>query len=258
MATGRTTQRWLRFYADGYDLSGYLRKVEALKCEFDAPPEAALSDEVKNALADQVSLGVGALNGFFDNTATSGLHVVASGAGVKRVVLAVFGIRAAPAAGDPAYAGEFTQLGYAAQEENSRIVVNIPFGDANAVAAAIGYVNPWGVLLHAKGAETAVNSSAGIDDHGAATALGGFMCYQLFSSNGTVTLKVQDAAVNADGSFADLSGATSGSINASVTPAAGIVALGTTATVRRYLRWQLVFGTATTATFALSFARAKY
>jgi len=257
MATGRTTQRWLRFYADGYDLSGYLRKVETLKCEFDAPTDAALLDEVRNALADQVSLGVGSLNGFFDNTATLGLHVVASGAGVKRVVMVVFGIRAEPVNGDPAYVGEFTQLGYQAQEDGGRIVASIPFGEANAVAAAIAYVNPWGVLLHAKGAETAINSSTGVDDAGAATTRGGYLCYQLFSSNGTVTLKVQHAEVNANGSFADLSGATSGSINASVTPTAGIVALGNTATVRRYLRWQLVFGTATTATFALSFHRAR-
>ena len=41
----------------------------------------------------------------------------------------------------------------------------------------------------------------------------------------------------------------------SVTPASGMVAISTTATVRRYLRWQISLGTATTATFALAFIR---
>jgi hypothetical protein len=70
-----------------------------------------------------------------------------------------------------------------------------------------------------------------------------------------LTLKVQDAATNSNGSFSDLSGATSGSITAAVTPQSGMVALGTTATVRRYLRWQLVFGTATTCSFTAAFIR---
>jgi hypothetical protein len=34
-----------------------------------------------------------------------------------------------------------------------------------------------------------------------------------------------------------------------------MVALAATAAVRRYIRWQLAFGTANTATFALAFIR---
>jgi len=133
------------------------------------------------------------------------------------------------------------------------MAVNIPFG-AWDVANLIDYEKPWGVLVHANGAETAVNSAAGIDDRGAATAACGYLVYQVFAGNGTATVKVQDAAINSDGSFSDLSGATSGVTDFS-TPAAGIVAIGTTATVRQYLRWQIVLGTATTVTFALSFCR---
>lgn len=258
MATGRTVSKHSRFYADGYDLSGYVRSFGPLAMEVEAGADAALTDEVKNVLPGVATLGIGALNGFFDNTATSGLHVVANGAGVKRVVMAPIGVQAAPAQGDPVFVGEFEQLDYAAQPEANFVVASIPFGMSANDGAIKAYTKPWGVLLAAKSARTAVNSSAGVDDYGAATAFGGFLCYQLFTSNGTVTLKVQDAATNADGSFADLSGATSGSLNASVTPAAGIVALGATATVRRYLRWQLVFGTATTATFALAFVRSLY
>lgn len=255
MATGRTHLRYVRVYADGYDLSGYTRQIGPLEIEFAADAMAALTDEVKNVLPDHASIGVGELNGFFDNTATSGLHAAASGAGVKRTLLVAIGIRGAPAQGDPAWMGQFEQLGYHAVPEDGYVVANIPFGMHAFDGATLLYDKVWGTLLAPLAARTAVNSAVGVDDNGAATTRGGLMCYQLLSSNGTVTLKTQDAATNADGSFADITGATSGSINASVTPAAGIVALGNTATVRRYIRWQLAFGTATTASFCLAFVR---
>jgi len=112
---------------------------------------------------------------------------------------------------------------------------------------------PFGVLLRPKTATVAVNTAVGVDDELAATAAGGFMCYQVTAGNGTATLKVQDAAVNTDGSFADITGVTSGSINCAVVQH-GIIA-STTLTVRRYLRWQIVFGAATTVTLALAFTR---
>ena len=79
------------------------------------------------------------------------------------------------------------------------------------------------------------------------------MAYQLFSSNGTVNLKVQDAGTNSNGSFSDL--VASGLITAAVTPAAALVPLSRTAAVNKYLRWQITLGTATTATFAIAFCR---
>lgn len=255
MATGRTVARWARVYADGYDLSGYARSVGPLSQEYGAAIGAALADEIKGAMLGQGTLSIGALNGFFDNTATSGLHVIANGAGVRRVVMIPLGVRAAPAQGDPAFCGEYEQLGYHAVEQDGYVTANIPFGNADANAAHLAHLKAWGTLLHAKAAKTAVNSSAGVDDYGAATTRGGFLCYQAFASDGTATIKVQDAATNSDGSFSDLSGATSGSIDPSVTPKSGIVAIAPTATVRQFLRWQIVLGTATTITFALAFVR---
>jgi hypothetical protein len=258
MATGRTVNRYSRAYLDGYDISGYTRQIGELLTEFDAEPDAALTDEVKNALVGQVNFSVGDLNALLDNTASVGLHALAATPGSKRTLMFPIGIRAAPAQGDPAFVGEFGQLSYKIVPQNGFIAANIKFGPMDPSAAALAYSRAWGTLLAAKTARTAVNAAVGVDDNGASTTLGGYMAYQLFSSNGTVTLKVQDAATNVDGSFADLTGATSGSINASTTPVAGVVALGRTATVRQYLRWQLVFGTATTATFALSFHRATF
>lgn len=255
--SGRTNKRWGRCYVDGYDLSGYARTFGPLAIEFDGQADAALTDTVMNVLNGTPKVSLGALNGFMDNTATLGLHVVASGAGVKRVVMCPIGMRADPLAGDPVFMGQFEQLGYTAEPGDGFTTVNIPFGAADAVGVP-AYINPWGYLLHAQGAETAVNTGTGLDDNGAATAFGGFMVYQVFSSDGTVTVKVQDAATNSNASFSDLSLATSGSVDASAAPVAGLVALGTTATVRRYTRWQIVLGTATTVTFALSFMRARF
>ena len=81
--------------------------------------------------------------------------------------------------------------------------------------------------------------------------------YQVFAGDGTATISVEDATTNSDANFAALTGATSGEIDFS-TPTAGIVAIGRTATVRRYLRWQISLNTATTVTFALAFVRATY
>lgn len=253
MATGRTVARWARVYADGYDLSGHVRTIGPLNWEFEAPVAAALSDAVQTVVLGAGMVSIDSLNAFLDNTATSGLHVVANGAGVSRKVLIAQGIRAAPAAGDPAFIGEFEQLGYTVTPEmGGYAVANLPFGDAPATAGHLAYKKPWGHLLHAKGAETGANTATGGLNNGAASALGGYLCFQVFAGDGTATISIDDSAD--DSNYSALSGATSGEIDFS-TPTAGIVALGTGATVRQYLRWQLALNSATTVTFALAFVR---
>lgn len=252
---GRTVAKHARFYADGYDLSGYSRSVGPLETTFDEQPEASFTDEVKNSLTGHCNINIGALNTFFDNTATVGPHVLLNGSGVKRVVMIPIGMRAAPAAGDPAFCGEFEQQGYS-EEGDQYLFANIPFGGWSNRASSFAYPNPWGLLLHAKAAKTAANSTTGAGiDGGASSAFGGFLAYQVFAGNGTATLSVDDSAD--DSSYSALSGATSGSIDCS-TPISGIVALSKTATVRRYLRWQIALGTATTVTFTSVFVRASF
>lgn len=249
----RTVSKHTRFYMDGYDLSGYSRSIGALEATFETSESASFTDEVKNVLPGQATINIGTLNGYFDNTATSGLHVVANGAGVMRTVMIPIGMRAAPVNGDPVFCGQFEQQGYM-QEGELNAYVSIPFGGWSGTGSTLLYNKPWGNMIHVKGAETAVNTATGIDDRGAATTSGGYFVYQVFAGDGTATIKVQDAASNSNGSFSDLSGATSGSIDCS-TVKYGIVPLGVTATVRRYLRWQIVLGTATTVTFAAAFVR---
>ena len=252
-AMTRTHNKHVRAYVDGVDLSGYSRQVGALSWMFGAEPDAAFTDESKNIVMGQCDIQAGTLNAFLDADA-AGLYTLGSGSYGTRNLLVAIGTNAAPAQGDHVFAWKFEQTSYSVEQGSGFVSATVPFGGAS-YASTLTYKRPWGRLLHAKGAETAVNSATGIDDNGASSALGGIFIYHLFSSDGTVTLKVQDAATNSDGSFADLSGATSGSVDATSTPQHGMIALGTTATVRRYLRWQLAFGTATGATFACAFIR---
>lgn len=262
MATGRTVPKWVRFYADGYDLSGYGRTVGPLTWEYqEADLTCQMGDAVKGYLPDVPTLGIGSFIGVFDNTATTGLHVLmgqGATSGTALDVMIPIGIRAAPAAGDPVYAGKFQQVNYLTQEEGRAALVAVNWADWDA-ADLPAYRTPWGALLHELSAETGANTSTGDHDHGAATALGGYMAYQVTAAAGagdmTATLKVQHSATAVDLDFADLGGCTTGVINC-VTPVAGIVnTTAVTTTVQRYTRWQIVLGTATSVTFALSFHR---
>lgn len=256
MATGRTVSKHTRVYVDGYDLSGYTRSIGPLVENYDAVGEAALTDAVKGYLPNHVELGVGTLNGIFDNTATSGLHALhTAGAGSRHVVTVAQGIRAAPAAGDPCYAGHFEQAGYTAEPNSGMVFASVPFAMTSAAATTLAFPKPWGVLLNV-GAQTGANSSTGGVDHGAATAKGGFLAYHVLASSNashTATISIDDSSD--DSTYNALSGATTGSITVTA-GVSGIVALGPTAAVERYLRWQLTLGTATSVTFILSFHRA--
>lgn len=252
--TGRTLQKFNRVYIDGYDMSGYSRGIGPLSCVFEpADLTAQMGDAIKGYLPGQAEITPTLLNGVFDNTPTSGLHVIGSAIAQSRIVMIPVGIQAAPASGDVVFMGQFIQTGYQAEDADGPLYAQIPFGlwDVNNL---IAYEQPWGHLVHAKGAETGANAGANDVDGAAATALGGWLMYHVFAGNGTATISIDDSAN--DAAWTALAGATTGSINCSVVQK-GIVALGKTATVRRYLRWQLVLGTATTVTFALAFVRGR-
>lgn len=252
----RTHLKHCRVYVDGVDISGYTRQFDALNWMFGAEPDTSLTDGVKNIIPGQGEITAGSINAFLDNDAAGLFALAGTGAndhGTRNVMISI-GANAAPAAGNPFFAWKFEQTAYNAEQGAGFVAVNIPLG-APSYSSTLTYKRPWGVILHPSGAETAVNASTGIDDVGAATALGGIFVYHILSSNGTATVKAQDAATNTDGSFADITGATSGSVDASSSPKHGMIALGTTSAVRRYLRWQIVLGTATTVTFTCGLIR---
>lgn len=249
----RTHQKHYRVYVNGVDLSGYERQIGQMGVAYETSPDAALTDAVKNVILGQADVTLASLNGFLDNDTAGKFNLLKAGNNTIDVMIPI-GANTAPAAGDHVFAWEFEQTSFISEPGQGGFAAATVTPGGSAITAPKTYSKPWGTLLHAYAARTAVNSSTGIDGTAQTTA-GGIFVYQLFSSDGTVTLKAQDASSNLDGSFSDLSGATSGSITAAVTPAYGMVALSTTATVKRYLRWQLAFGTATTATFALAFIR---
>jgi len=168
------------------------------------------------------------------------------------------GIRAAPAAGDPVYVWQGIANGGVGDFSNGSIPFNISFANWD-VNNLINYRQPpWGRLLHADGAATAANSTTGAGvDNGAASSYGGYFVYSVYAANDndvTYTLSVDDSAD--DSSYSALSGATSGELTFTGA-AVGIVPLATNATVRRYLRWQLALGTATSVTFTSAFVRGR-
>jgi len=253
MATGRTVDKWTRVYINGYDVSGYSRNIGPLTLEHEEADLTAMADAVRGFLANHSTVNVGTLNANFDNTATVGVHTVLNNAGGDFNVLVAKGIQAAPAAGDPAFGGVFKMGQYGVVEDAGAMTVTMPFMGWSDTASTLLYASPWGQILHANSAATAANSSTGIDNYtGGATTKGGLFIYHVTAGNGTATLSVDDSADNS--SFSALSGATSGSIDCSSVQY-GIVALGNSATVKQYLRWQIALGTATTVTFVSAFCR---
>jgi len=251
MATGRTHPRFCRAYLDGYDMSGYSRSYGPLSQTFDEGPDDTFGTDVIGFWPGNSEISIGVLNAVLDNTATSGLHVIANGAGVTRDVMLPIGIQAAPADNDPVFSAQLKQLGYHGQPDANPVGVSIPFGNTSYLADNLIYSRPWGVLLWSNQEITAVNTAIGLDQ-AAQTTKGGWMMYQIFAGDGTATIKTQDADTNLDGSFGDL--LSSGVIDCSAATS-GVVALAKSATVERYVRPQITLGTATTVTLALSWHR---
>ena len=258
MTTGRTVEKYRRVYINGYDMSGFGRTIGPLELTYDeADLTAIMSDTVKGYLRNGAQVNCGTFNAVFDNTATTGVHALSSGtAGTTRNVLTAIGIQAAPAQGDPVFGGQFVQKAYQVTDDGGAVTVSIPFSGWSVAASTLLFACPWGDLLHANSAVTAANTAAGIDNPtAAATAKGGYLMYHVLTSSGaghTATLSVDDSADNS--TWLALSGATSGSITVTA-GVSGLVALGNTATVRRYLRWQIALGTATSVTFVSAFFR---
>lgn len=269
MTTGRTTNRYTRVYCDGYDLSGYARTIGPLDCTYDEHEDVVMNSDYKAAMIGQATISPGTLSGLFDNTATTGIHALMSAPPVSRNVMVAMGIAAAPAIGDPVFMGQFRQDSYITTPGDNPVGVNIAFSPYAVLANAtpMSYSNPWGVLLHANGAETAASplptTNSGVDLLEETTD-GGYMFYQVLDAAGagdcTATIIVQDSTSANDGDFGNL--LTSGVINCGAAgvavPTKGWVALAIGSTVKRYVRWQVTLGTATSVTFVLGFAKMKY
>ena len=258
MATGRTKIKHWRVYVDGYDWSGFSRALGPLEIAYDeADLTAYMSDSTKGYLPNQPQVNCGTLNAVLD---TNTINPSSYTTGVEREVLAAIGIRAAPVDGDPCFGGQFNTNSINVAEDSGAVTWSVGFSGWAADATTRDYPLCWGTLLHANAARTSVtgvNISDGFDNiTGAATAKGGFFLYQVLDSNAagvTATLSVDDGTSAADADMDPLAGATTGAI-VCVAGVHGIV-VPTTLTIRRYLRWQIAFGTATSVTWVAAFMR---
>jgi len=145
--------------------------------------------------------------------------------------------------------------GYSARDDGGAQTVSLPFGEWANNATTLLYSKGWGVILNANTARTAANASTGGPDSGGQTTRGGYLVYHVTASSDaahTATISIDDSSD--DASYGALSGATTGSITVTA-GVSGIVALSPTATVKRYTRWQIALGTATSVTFVLAFVR---
>lgn len=252
MATGRTVSKYLRVYVDEHGtFNDDFFSIGPLVNEFDAPMGAAFSDEIKNAKGGlgQGSISMGSLNGYL-HTGASDLHENLGAGGVARIVSVLFGIRAVPAQGDPCFSAHMNQGAYNTQDisDGSILAVTMPletvYAPAEMTTKALGYVLDPGAL-----ARTAVNASGGVDNAVESTA-GGLAFLHLLVTDGTCTFSVQHSVDDADWStfltFAIAGDAVGSEIKATALP---------TTTVKRYTRWQLALGTATSVKFVMTLVR---
>ena len=253
MATGRSLPAFQRVYIDGYNMSCYAMDAGEVGVDYPEYASGAMCDQVTGYLVGKPSPVFGPLVATFDNTATSGFHVLANAAqGVRRNITLAQGVRAAPAMGDDVFCAPMTQIRYKTIGDT---IVTAKTDFVQDVTAFLEYDEFFGKLIHAYGAETGANSANTNVDNGAASTSGGWMMYHLESitGGGTATISIDDSANGT--SWSGLSGATSGALSGVTS---GIVQLGITDTVRRYLRWQLALaGGSTAATFVLSFMRGR-
>lgn len=254
MATGRTLNRWAKIYIGGIDITPSSKSIGPLVTSFNYDDLTTITDSVKGGLPMSPNITPNVLNGIIN--AGAGTYMpdgFNNYVGLSKVSSIALGIRAIPAIGDPCFNGHFNVLDLAMEASLDSMALNMQFGNWDA-ANLPNYTKPWGNVVHAHGAETGANSANTNVDNGAATSLGGYLAYHVFASSSgahTYTISIDDSANGTD--WLALSGATTGEISG--TGIGGIVQLGTTATVRRYLRWQLALGTATSVTFFLAFVR---
>ena len=252
---GRSLPDFQRVYINGYDMSGYTNDTSEKGVEFGEAPSMCFSDTVMGYLRTKPQVMAGPILGVFDNTATVGLHAIASTLPGSRANLMIArGVRTAPVYGDDVFAAPMLLGSYKARGEEA-VAVSMTMAGLDQTAG-LNYVQYFGKLLHVYQSYTAANSANTNIDNGAATTGGGWLMYHIRSITGagTVTASIDDSANGS--AWAALSGATTGAIATASAPTSGIVQLATTATVRQYLRWQFALGgSATAATLVLGFMR---
>lgn len=119
MATGKTTGRYVKILLDdsggtARDITASVSTIGGIGLSNEQVDVTTLSDSVMQYLSGRGDSTI-ELGGPFNNTATTGAHVVLSGLNGTNTAATLtiqIGIRAAPTTGDPEWEGEYVVLTY--------------------------------------------------------------------------------------------------------------------------------------------------
>lgn len=214
-----------QLYVNGYDLSGDVGMIQRIQDKGALLPVTGIDKSAMERIHGIADGGLGFTSFFNDAAAAAHPVLSARGAGDKNVLFAIgstIGKAGAVVVGK--------QVDYAgARGEDGSLGMTIE------VESSDGQGLRWGEMLTAgKRTDTGATTGATVDSTaGAPTGFGAVLMLHVFSFSGTLaTVKVQDSANGS--AWADLSGGGFTAITAG--PTSKRISLGSTATVRRYLR----------------------
>jgi hypothetical protein len=171
--TGKTTSRYLRLLAGGYNLSCDMRAVSGFGVAYDQTEVTAWCDEAKQYLSGSGGVMIDGFQALFSNEPTgngldAGSHVALSDLGSQYVSI-FLGVRGAPGVGDDTFSAAFEQGGYTTSPSISDAVAVDASFYGSAVLPLSTYV--WGKAL-ATGATWSSTTNGVSVDGGAATSNG--------------------------------------------------------------------------------------
>ena len=166
------------------------------------------------------------------------MHVLHSSTSGQDYVCVAIGAGAAPAAGNPFFAWYMYQKSYKTATGSGFLSATLEYEPSTGF---VTYGKPWGTIILPLTAKTAANSANNGVDNTISTALGGIFYYHATGGNdSTVTLTLEDSDDNGStDAWASVTGATSGAVDPTSAPVAGMVNLSATLTIKRYVRWQV-------------------
>lgn len=171
--TGKTTSRYLRLLAGGYNLSCDMRAVSGFGVAYDQTEVTAWCDDAKQYLAGSGGVMIDGFQALFSNAPVgngldAGSHVALADLGSQYVSI-FMGVRAAPAVGDDTFSAAFEQGGYTTSPTISDAVSVAASFYGSAVLPLSTYV--WGKAL-ATGATWSSTTNGVSVDNGASSANG--------------------------------------------------------------------------------------
>lgn len=240
------TERWMRLYVGGYNLSGDARTVGTLENGVAEVDVSGWSEAVRNYLSGGVWMsGIRGLQVLMNDT-TGQAYARLKNAGTQEAVSILFGGGGEPAIPDPAYLIPAIHMNSVAGLDNSAGVLTGDF-DVDAGTKGTGTQKPFGVVLHPQTSlNTATNGAS--HDNGAATAAGwSANVHVVAAAGGACVLRLQHSTD--DSAWSTL--ATFTANGQSVTSEH----ISATGTVNRYVRFSLVSIAAGSVTPVVTFAR---